>query len=53
MNQRMSVKNRSDFSRPERQSEMPGRTGMNRVDRKAARLIGRFGQKMSLERHTK
>jgi len=32
---------------------MPGRTGMNRVERKAACLIGRFGQKMSLERHTK
>jgi hypothetical protein len=26
---------------------------MDRVERKAARLIGRLGQKMSLERHTK
>jgi hypothetical protein len=44
---------RADFGGAKRQAEMAGRTGVHGVDGETARLIGRFGEEMSLQRHEK
>jgi hypothetical protein len=50
---RVPEKDGAKVSAAEGQTEMAGRAGMHRVDRESARLIGRFGQEVSLERHEK
>jgi hypothetical protein len=49
--QGMAKQHRTNLRRPERQTEMPGGTGVHRIDCESTRLIGGLAEEMSLKRH--
>lgn len=49
--QRMAKQHGANLRRPERQPEVPGGTGVYRIDCESTRLIGGLAEEMSLKRH--
>jgi hypothetical protein len=51
VHQGVAIKHRANISGSQRESEVTGRTGVDRIDGEPARLIGCLGEEMSLQGH--